>query len=202
MNIKKLININTKLVLASGSPRRKKLLSDIGLEFEVITSSVDESIISESLEPSIYVIELALLKAKSVAQNINYDAIVIGADTTVVLDNVIINKPTDKNDAFRILNKLSGNTHLVYTGIAFANTITQKVFTTFQKTEVTFRNLEDNEIWVYIDSGSPMDKAGAYGIQDDFGAVFVNKIVGCYYNIVGLPLELFYTSLKDFLNEK
>lgn len=200
MNIKSLLNTNRRLVLASGSPRRKKLLEDIGFEFEVITSNVDEGQVSEMLEPSKYVMELALLKAKDVAQGLNDNAIVIGADTTVVLNNRIINKPIDKNDAFRILSGLSDNTHKVYTGIAFVDSANNKSFSTFQETDVTFRKLNKNEIWAYIESGSPMDKAGAYGIQDDFGAVFVSNINGCYYNIVGLPLELFYISIKSFLN--
>ncbi|MCX6147999.1 MAG: Maf family protein [Candidatus Kapabacteria bacterium] len=200
MNIKSLLNINRRLVLASGSPRRKKLLEDIGFEFEVITSNVDEGQVSEMLEPSQYVMELALLKAKDVSQGLISSAIVIGADTTVVLNNKIINKPIDTNDAFRILSELSDNTHKVYTGIAFVDSANNQSFCTYQETEVTFRKLSEKEIWAYIESGSPMDKAGAYGIQDDFGAVFVNNINGCYYNIVGLPLELFYISIKRFLN--
>lgn len=200
MNIKSLLNINRKLVLASGSPRRKKLLEDIGFEFEVITSNVDEGQVSEMLEPSKYVMELSLLKAKDVAHGLNDSAIVIGADTTVVLNNKIINKPIDKNDAFHILNQLSDNIHKVYTGITFVDSANNQSFCTYQETEVTFRKLSEKEIWAYIESGSPMDKAGAYGIQDDFGAVFVRNINGCYYNIVGLPLELFYISIKRFLN--
>jgi septum formation protein len=200
MNIKSLLNINRRIVLASGSPRRKKLLEDIGFEFEVITSNVDEGQVSEMLVPSKYVMELALLKAKDVAKNLDKCALVIGADTTVVINNKIINKPIDKNDAFHILSELSDNKHKVYTGIAFVDSANNQSFYTYQETEVTFRKLSEKEIWAYIESGSPMDKAGAYGIQDDFGAVFVNNINGCYYNIVGLPLELFYISIKRFLN--
>ncbi len=194
-----LIKYDGRFILASSSPRRKKLLEVIGIEFDVITADVDEEN-HNGINPIQHVKELAFIKASKVANQLNYPAIVLGADTIVVLDNYIINKPNDEEDAYKILRKLSGRTHTVYTGIALIENQTQKQIIDYQETKVRFRQLEDNEIYAYIASGSPMDKAGAYGIQDDLGAVFVNYIEGCYYNIVGLPLELLYRKIIELLN--
>ncbi len=124
------------------------------------------------------------------------DGIIITADTIVVLNKKIIGKPVDEKDAFIILKKLSSNTHQVYTGFAIYNSRKNSTLVDYEKTFVTFRKISDKEIKDYIKTGSPMDKAGAYGIQDDFGAVFVEKINGCYYNVVGLPLFKLYENLK------
>src|SRR5690606_29386629 len=132
-----------------------------------------------------------LEKAKDKVRN----GIIISADTIVVLGNKVLGKPKNKKDAVRILKMLSGKTHVVYTGYSIYNSAIKKTITDFEKTEVTFRNLTQEEISDYVESGSPLDKAGAYGIQDDFGAVFVKKINGCYYNVVGLPLSKLYSSL-------
>ena len=196
--IPNLLNINIPVILASKSPRRKQLLSLLGINFEIITSDINEDIDSD-LPPEAYCLHLAFSKAEAVSKKVRRETLIIGADTIVVLDDIIINKPKDKEDAFRILRQLSGNTHFVYTGIALINSKTKVWLTNYQKTQVTFRDLSDEEILAYIESGSPMDKAGGYGIQDDFGAVFVRDIQGCYYNIVGLPLELLYSSIKQFL---
>jgi septum formation protein len=169
------------------------------LGFEVIASDIDETNHSD-LSPESHVKVLAFEKARHVAQSIKEAAIVLGSDTIVVLDGEVINKPVDAQDAERILKKLSGRTHKVFTGIALIDLPSNNYITEFQETEVTFRTLADDEIEAYISTGSPMDKAGAYGIQDDFGAVFVSKVNGCYYNIVGLPLEMLYTTLKGFIN--
>lgn len=198
IKISKLLKINQKIVLASKSPRRITLLKNLGLEFDVIPSKIDENI-SEKLQPNEYVMKLSRLKAENVASMLGGDEIVIGADTTVYLDGNYLNKPKDCDEAFKILKKLSGRTHQVYTGITLINNYSQKIINEYSKTDVTFRELSDDEIYAYIESGSPMDKAGAYGIQDDFGAVFVRHINGCYYNIVGLPIELFYRMLKKSL---
>lgn len=197
----KKINIEKRIILASESPRRKKLLALLGFDFEVIPAYIDEdSIIIDGL-PENYVQKLSLMKAEKVANEITDNAIVIGADTIVVLGSQVLNKPTDEYDAYNMLRQLSDNTHQVYTGIALVDVSSKLTLTSYKKTNVTFRFLEDEEIWAYIRSGSPMDKAGSYGIQDDFGAVFVSHIDGCYYNIVGLPLELLYLSLKSFVKE-
>lgn len=196
------MNINKPLILASKSPRRKKLLEQIGLTFKTIPAEIDENSLPNGIPPDEYVKILSLRKAKKVASIVETPSIILGSDTIVVLDGKVLNKPIDRKDAFRMLNTLSGNTHTVYTGIALIDTGNGKVISDYKETKVTFRRLDEDEIWAYIDTGSPLDKAGAYGIQDDFGAVFVSHIEGCYYNIVGLPLEKFYENLKILLNEK
>ena len=173
-------------------------MEQLGFEFTVQPALIDEDN-HHTLEPKAKVVRLALDKALYVADQQSQASLVIGADTIVVLDGEILNKPLDENDAFIMLRKLSNRTHTVYTGIALVRHPDKKVMTNVQETDVSFRYLGDEEINAYIKSGSPMDKAGAYGIQDDFGAVFVNNIRGCYYNIVGLPLEMLYTALNNFL---
>ena len=196
-----LLNLKYNIILASESPRRKKLLEQLGFTFKVIPAFIDENGISEIIDPPNYAKELALRKAQKVANEYNGKAIILAADTIVVIDNQILNKPESTDNAFEMLSQLSGRTHTVFTGIALVEA-EQKVFRSSVKaTEVTFRNLNNEEINAYIATKSPMDKAGAYGIQDDFGAVFVSHINGCYYNIVGLPLELLYTELRNFINE-
>jgi len=194
--IEKLINLKKPLILASKSPRRRKLLASLGLEFDVIESNYMEDKINNIHDFKQYAIHSAFNKANEVASRIEKPAIVLGADTIVVFQNEILHKPKDKAEAYSILSRLSNNTHTVYTGISLIDTETKNNVNDVQTTEVSFRKLDDDEIWAYIATGSPMDKAGAYGIQDDFGAVFVNHINGCYYNIVGLPLEMFYGLLK------
>ncbi len=187
------------LVLASTSPRRKHLLEQIGITFTVQPSDVDESLIPTSgAVPEEFVQRLAQLKAQDVASRTHDHSTVLGADTIVVLNGEILGKPIDADDAKSMLRRLSGNTHTVYTGIALVDSDTYTSVTAVQQTDVTFRELTDDEIAGYVATGSPLDKAGSYGIQDDFGAVFVAHIVGCYYTIVGLPLELFYRTLRTF----
>ncbi|ROL62234.1 septum formation protein Maf [Bacteroidetes/Chlorobi group bacterium ChocPot_Mid] len=193
------MKLKKPLVLASKSPRRRKLLSSLGFEFDVVESNYKEVKSSGYFDFRDYVINSAFNKADEVAKRMKKDCIVIGADTIVVLDNEILHKPVDRQDAFQILKKLSNRSHTVFTGVVLIDNETEKSLGNVQATEVRFRELQDEEIWAYIESGSPMDKAGAYGIQDDFGAVFVSHINGCYYNIVGLPLEMFYTMLKKFV---
>ncbi|TAL67395.1 MAG: septum formation protein Maf [Bacteroidetes bacterium] len=195
------MNLDKPLILASQSPRRQKLLKELGFEFEIMPAYINEDDYSDGIDPVKHVKDLSLKKAEFIAKNIGKPAIVLGSDTIVVLKDKILNKPIDKQDAVRMLNSLSGSTHIVYTGLALVNSDTMMNKIAVQKTEVTFRELAQDEIDAYVETGSPLDKAGAYGIQDDFGAVFVNHINGCYYNIVGLPLELLYSTLKDFLCE-
>jgi septum formation protein len=139
--------------------------------------------------------EEKMVKAKEIIK----EGIIITADTIVVINNHILGKPKNEKDAERILRILSGKTHYVYTGFSLFNYKNLKSITSYEKTGVTFRKLGKNEIQSYISTGSPMDKAGAYGIQDDFGAVFVKKINGCYYNVVGLPITKLYQSLRSVL---
>ncbi|MFY7997137.1 MAG: Maf family protein [Candidatus Kapaibacteriota bacterium] len=196
------LQLPAPLILASASPRRKKLLEQLGLDFRVIVSAFDEDVIPTDISPQDYVQILAQSKALRVAQNLGEAAIVIGADTTVVLQGYILNKPNDSADAVRMLSMLSNRTHDVFTGIALvecrADGSVTKSVQDVCRTEVRFRQLSTEEIRGYVISGSPLDKAGSYGIQDDFGAVFVEGIHGCYNNVVGLPLELLYRRLQEF----
>jgi septum formation protein len=185
---------NTQTIyLASKSPRRQKLLRQLSLDFKIINVEIDEIIIKKELHPNA-VKRLSLEKLLK-AKELVLKGIIITADTIVVLDNKVIGKPKDKKDAERILKKLSGRTHIVYTGFCVYNSKKDITITDYEKTFVTFRKLSLQEIRDYINTGSPMDKAGAYGIQDDFGAVFIEKINGCYYNVVGLPLTKLYKTL-------
>ncbi len=184
------------MYLASRSPRRKKLLEQIGLTFSSFSVDHDE-VVEENETPENAVIRLSEEKMEMAFANVE-EGILVTADTIVVLNNEIIGKPADKKEAFKILRNLSGNTHFVFTGFCIADKVSGKKVSDYVKTAVTFRHLSDDEIDDYIEGGSPMDKAGAYGIQDDFGAVFVKSIEGCYYNVVGLPLAQFYLKLKEF----
>ncbi len=196
MQIKNIIDINKPIVLASQSPRRKFLLEMLGLKFDVFPASIDE-VNTDNLPPAEYVMKLAGEKAKEASKLYKKDALFIGSDTIVVLGNVVLEKPADKADAKSMLKTLSNNTHTVFTGVALYDSLQKSLELKYEATQVSFRELGDKEIDAYIATGSPMDKAGAYGIQDDFGAVFVNRIEGCYYNIVGLPLQLLYKMLSE-----
>lgn len=203
LSLNTLLNIPCRLVLASQSPRRSALMRHVGFSFDTIVPDVDEGSVPTSMQPSAYVEHLALLKASTAAAGVVGDSIVIGSDTTVVLNGSVLNKPCDPADAHRMLRLLSGQTHTVYTGLALVHTggATPCRRVSSRATHVTFRDLSDREIEAYVASGSPLDKAGAYGIQDDFGAVFVHRVEGCYYTIVGLPLELLYTELRELVQE-
>lgn len=192
-----MINQSYPLYLASKSPRRRKLLKLIYPEIHVLDVDTDEEFF-ENESPVITVKRIAIEKMDAALAKVK-KGIILTADTIVVLDGHIIGKPKNEQDAFSILRKLSGRSHFVYTGICLQVTPQNKRITSYEKTKVVFRELSDDEIRNYIASGSPMDKAGAYGIQDDFGAVFVKKIVGCYYNVVGLPLTKTHLLLKEIV---
>jgi septum formation protein len=183
-------------ILASRSPRRQLLLAQIGLEPEIIPCEIDEELDS-SRSPAENATSLALQKAKTVAAGISW-GIVLGADTIVALDGHMLGKPIDHDDAVRMLAMLSGRTHTVATGFALIDRPSDRYVTGVEETRVTFRAIPRNEIDEYVAGGSPMDKAGAYGIQDDYGAVFVTRVEGCFYNVVGLPLSRFYSTLGEF----
>jgi septum formation protein len=183
--------------LASHSPRRRKLLKQINIKFKSFKVDVIESI-DKGEKPIHNVKRLAIEKMLKAKEKIK-SGIIITADTIVVLDNKVIGKPKNKKDAKAILKKLNDKMHIVYTGFAIYNSETDTIITDYEKTFVTFRKISDEEINEYISSGSPMDKAGAYGIQDDFGAVFIEKINGCYYNVVGLPLTKVYQVLTKII---
>jgi len=185
-----------KIILASASPRRKQLLKSLNIDFEVIPSQIEENIDEENF--SFELIEkLALEKAQDVAVKIDVPAVVIGSDTVVVINEHILGKPKDKDEACRMLKLLSGRAHKVISAIAIVDTITQKIITDHVVSEVTFKNLTDSEIYSYIETGEPMDKAGAYAIQG-LGSKFISSISGCYNNIVGISLSKLVEMLKEF----
>lgn len=184
------------LVLASQSPRRISLLRQIGIQPMVIAADVEEDFRSDET-PIETALRLSLKKVRAVEGNVK-EGIIVGADTIVVLDGQLLGKPEDEHDAHRMLRLLSGKTHSVITGFALLDMPTRTWATDYEETRVTFRELPDEEIAEYISGGSPMDKAGAYGIQDDYGAVFVTRIEGCFYNVVGFPLAKFYSRLQHF----
>lgn len=188
-----------RLILASQSPRRRLLLRQIGLRFVVRPSNVKE-VFSLHETPFRNAKRIALEKAHDIAQSYS-SGIVIGADTIVVVDGKILGKPRTHGEARRMLRKLSGREHLVYTGFALVDARTGASTAGVERTRVRFRKLDQAEIAEYVSSGSPMDKAGAYGIQDDYGAVFVERVDGCFYNVVGFPLARFYTTLMKFIRE-
>ena len=192
-----MISSSIPVFLASKSPRRRKLLKQLNIKFKSFSVEMDEKI-HPNEKPSNSVLRLSKEKLELAKLKV-IKGIVITADTIVVLNKTVLGKPKNKKDAFRILKLLSGKTHVVYTGYSIFNFTNNKTISEYEKTEVTFRDLNDEEIKEYINGGSPMDKAGAYGIQDDFGAVFINKINGCYYNVVGLPLAKFYHALLRIL---
>ncbi|HWS24864.1 MAG TPA: Maf family protein [Anaerolineales bacterium] len=177
---------NLKIILASTSPRRKELLGLITDHFEIESADVNESVHLNEM-PWNYVRRLALEKALKVAKRHGEDVIVLGSDTTVVLDDEIIGKPIDSQDAWRILSSLKGRYHQVYTGVAAVNNATTSVTSRVIRTDVPMRAYSNEELNAYIASGDPMDKAGAYGIQNsDF--VAKQELVGCYASVMGFPI--------------
>ena len=173
-----------RIVLASQSPRRRELLERMGIaEFEVIPAVGDE-IADPSLSPSALVEELSRRKAEEVAQKVS-DALVIAADTVVSVDGKVLGKPENQDQAVEMLTALSGRSHHVYTG--FTVRMGEKIVTAHEDTAVTFRALTPDEIAAYVATGEPMDKAGSYGIQGG-AALFAERLVGDYYNVMGLPV--------------
>jgi len=181
------------VILASSSPRRKELLQFLQLPFTTVDANVDECVASH-LNPEQVVRELALRKARAVAVNFP-ESCVIGSDTVVAIENQILGKPVDRNDACRMLKLLSGRTHCVHTGVALVQNDRITVFA--EQTHVTFWDLQEEDLKTYLDSGEPFDKAGSYGIQG-FGSLFVKKIDGDYFSVVGLPVSRLARELKAF----
>lgn len=191
------------VVLASSSPRRAKLLNQINLNYIIDASDVDEQ--SNGIEEPVQLVEyLARLKGVDVAGR-HTNTLIIAADTIVCFEDKILGKPTDQINAFEILQTLSNKTHHVYTGVFLCyvdseGNISKEISFT-ERTNVTFGALTESEIKHYINTGSPMDKAGAYGIQDDLGSLFVQRIDGDYYNVVGFPIHSFYQQMKKSFPE-
>lgn len=186
------------IVLASGSPRRKELLAKTGLKFSVVVSDGEEK--AETSDPAETVEKLSLDKASAVADLLQAEKepqLIIGADTVVACDGEILGKPSDREDAFRMLWKLQGQTHQVYTGVTLLlkKKHTWQAHTFSEKTDVQFYPVSREELLAYIETGEPMDKAGSYGIQGGFG-IYVKGICGDYNNVVGLPVGRLVYELK------
>lgn len=181
------------IILASASPRRKEILGNTNLKFEVIKSDIDEVILPEE-SPCQVVMRLAYEKSMYIAYN-NKNKLIIGADTIVCLDNIILGKPKDKLDAIEMIKKLSGRTHQVITGISLINLDANKKIIDYVVSNVKFKNLSHEDVMDYIQTNESLDKAGAYGIQG-YGALLVEEIQGDYFNIVGLPISKLSDLLK------
>lgn len=179
-------------ILASQSPRRKQLLEQVQIPFSIVTSHVEEKV-NNDLRPEELVISLASQKAEAVHRD-SQDHVVLGADTIVVIDDIVLGKPKSKEEATCMLKRLSGKTHHVLTGVSIFGQ--EKNICFYEKAEVTFFPLTDEEILAYVGSGEPLDKAGAYGIQG-LGATLVEKISGDYFTIVGLPIARVVRVLKN-----
>lgn len=186
-----------KLILASGSPRRAEILTAVGWQFTKQVADIDESELPGET-PETYVRRLAREKAEAVASR-HENALVLGADTTVVINGEIIGKPSDFGEAREMLKKLSGNWHEVLTGVALASVVSGKFETevAFERTRVKFAAMSDAEIEFLVEKGEPLDKAGAYAVQAQ-AALFIKGIEGDYWNVVGLPVHLVYILLRKF----
>lgn len=186
-----------RLILASASPRRAALLSQIGLTFEVYPSNIQEPAPPYGVSPDVVTQQLASSKAKDVAKQYT-EGIVIGADTLVSIENELLGKPKNDKHALQMLTRLSDNCHSVVTGVSLINLKEDREITWSEVTKVYFRKISKDEILYYINSGEASDKAGAYGIQGR-GAEFVHRIEGCYFNVVGLPLASLVQQIADFV---
>ena len=184
-----------RIILASGSPRRRQLLDQVGIPHEVIVSDADETIDGP---PDTQVQRLALRKAYTVRDMVQDEAIIIAADTLVYAGNKVLGKPGGPEDALKMLSCLSGRGHTVYTGVAILavgnDMVIEKSFV--ESAQVYFRTLTDDEIWAYIKTGEPFDKAGAYGVQDK-GALLVDRVEGDYFTVVGLPVARLAEVLRE-----
>lgn len=195
LNMQNLLSLQYPFILASNSPRRKEILRSAGFDFSVLPSDVDESF-DVAMKPQEVPVHLAERKAKELAR-ISPNSLVLAADTVVILGSDILNKPADKSEAVHMLQKLSGKTHEVVTGIALHTP--QGLYTKADSALVTFRNFEDWEIDFYVKEGSCMDKAGSYGVQDFLGMVGIESIQGSFYTVMGLPIFEVYQLMKPYI---
>ncbi len=186
-----------KIILASKSPRRRELMELGGFEFEILVSD-EEEIYNSNLSIEEQSKEIAFAKAKKIFDNTQGDRTIIGADTIVVVDNEILGKPKDREDAINMIKKIQGRAHKVYTSIAvlIENGEEYKEYKELHETIIKVKKMDENEIIKYINTDNPYDKAGSYAIQGKF-AIFIDKIEGSYTNVVGLPIERIYEILKE-----
>ncbi len=187
---------NKKILLASKSPRRKQLMEDAGFVFDVIHSKEVKEDIPDKITNKKAAVYLAELKANAYKDQLSYNTVLIAADTIVCLNNKILGKPKDHDDAFQMIRSLSGKKHKVITGVSI-NSI-DKSISFSSSTDVYFKEISDEEINYYIKKFKPFDKAGAYGIQEWIGLTSIEKIKGSYFNVMGLPIQKVYETLKDF----
>jgi len=185
-----------RIILASRSPRRQQLLSELGLKFDVVIRHFNETF-PENLKGKDIPLFLARQKAMSFKNEVSDNEIVITADTIVWCNNKVLGKPVDPDDARKMIMELSGNTHEVITGVTLFSSVKEKTFS--DTTRVTFDALTEEEITYYIDNFQPYDKAGAYGIQEWIGIAACSRIEGSYFNVVGLPVQKLYKELQEFI---
>jgi len=184
-----------RIILGSQSPRRQSLLKELGLRYDVLVLDVEE-IFPGDLAAEKVPLYLAELKSEAYKEKLKENEIIITADTTVILDSKVINKPVDRDDALNMLRQLSGQKHTVVTGVVVLSKSKKTDFS--EKTDVYFKPLTEEEINYYVNHYSPFDKAGSYGIQEWLGYIGIEKIDGCYYNVMGLPLSRLYKVLSAF----
>ena len=184
---------NKKIILASKSPRRQKLFKGLGISFEIKTKEIDEDF-PNTIDASNVAAYLAQKKAE--AFELSTDEVLITSDTTVLLSNRILNKPQNNKEAIEMLQSLSSKTHQVSTGVCIKSTAKEVIFSDL--TSVTFKSLSIDEVEYYVKHFNPFDKAGSYGIQEWIGFIGIEKIEGCYYNVMGLPLSKLYHELLEF----
>lgn len=190
-----MLKLNYHIILASNSPRRRELLSGLGLDYEVRTlPGIDESY-PETLQGEEIPVYISSQKASAYLDELKENELLITADTIVWLDGRVLGKPSDEEDACQMLRALSGKTHQVITGVTLATTTFQKSFASVS--QVTFATLSDEEIKYYISHYHPMDKAGSYGVQEWIGFIGVERIEGSYFNVMGLPVQRLYRELKE-----
>lgn len=187
-----------KIILASGSPRRHQLMRDAGFDFEVRLKPTEE-IYPEDLSPEQIPEYLSRLKAAAFKEDLQADELLVTADTIVCLGAKVLGKPKNREHAIEMLQRLSGQKHTVVTGVCLTTTLKQQTFSAF--TDVYFKVLTEDEIIYYIDRYRPFDKAGAYGIQEWIGYVGIERIDGSFYNVMGLPVQKLYETLKSFTTE-
>ncbi len=189
------MKIKEKILLVSASPRRRQILSDAGFQFEVVPASVDESF-DPHLSPARVPEMLARRKVEAFG-NADPEKIIVGADTVVIIDGTLLNKPENREQATEMLHLLSGKTHEVVTGVCIHSRLGIQTFA--DTTRVHFKTLTPEEIDFYIDHFRPFDKAGAYGVQDFIGMIGIDRLEGSFYNVMGLPVHLVYEHLKPFI---
>jgi septum formation protein len=188
--------VKIPLILASASPRRAEILQQVGWPFEVVVSNIDESILNSETASS-YVERLAMEKARAISKGRLF-GLTLGADTVVTIDDSLLGKPSDIEDAKQMLKRLSGRWHEVLTGVALVRAEDGETVVAHERTRVRFAQMSDSEIDWYVSTGEPMDKAGSYAVQGQ-AAIFIEKIEGDYWNVVGLPIQLVYRLIRRLL---